>query len=65
MHADLQRAVGASASGASSRRQLLRRMLESSAFAVAERLSLLRMRAGVATEQSVISKDEVRRVLDD
>jgi len=44
---------------------LLRRMLESSAFAVAERLSLLRMRAGVATEQSVISRDEVRRVLDD
>jgi hypothetical protein len=45
--------------------QLLRRMLESSAFAVAERLSLLRMKAGVATDQSVISRDEVRRVLDD
>ena len=45
--------------------QLLRRMLESSAFAVAERLSLLRMRAGVATDQSVISREEVRRVLDD
>jgi hypothetical protein len=43
---------------------LLRRMLESSAFAVAEQLSLLRMKAGVATEQSVISKAEVRRVLD-
>ena len=40
-------------------------MLESSAFAVAERLSLLRMRAGVATDQSVISREEVRRVLDD
>ena len=39
-------------------------MLESSAFAVAEQLSLLRMKAGVATEQSVISKAEVRRVLD-
>ena len=36
----------------------------SSAFAVAERLSLLRIRAGVATAQSVISKDEVRRVLE-
>jgi hypothetical protein len=45
--------------------RLLRRMLESSAFAVAERLSQLRMRAGVATGQSVISRDEVRRVLDD
>ena len=44
---------------------LLRRMLESSAFAVAERLSLLRMRAGVATDQSVISSEEVKRVLDD
>jgi hypothetical protein len=44
---------------------LLRRLLDSSAFAVAERLSLLRVRAGVATEHSVISKEEVRRVLDD
>ena len=43
---------------------LLRRLLESSASAVAERLSLLRVRAGVATEHSVISKAEVRRVLD-
>ncbi len=43
---------------------LLRRLLESSAFSVAERLSLLRMKAGVATEQSVVSKAEVRRVLD-
>jgi hypothetical protein len=49
----------------SEQEQLLRRMLESSAFAVAERLSLLRMKAGVATDQSVISRDEVRRVLDD
>ena len=44
-------------------RQLLERMLGSSAFAVAERLSRLRVRAGVATAQSVISKDEIRRVL--
>ena len=44
---------------------VLRRLLDSSAFAVAERLSRLRMRAGVATEQSVVSKDEIRRVLDD
>jgi hypothetical protein len=43
---------------------LLRRMLESSAFAVAERLSRLRVRAGVAPSQSVISKDEVRQALD-
>jgi hypothetical protein len=38
-------------------------MLESSAFAVAERLSRLRVKAGVAPAQSVISKDEIRRVL--
>ena len=44
---------------------VLRRMLESSAFAVAEQLSLLRMRAGVATEHSVISKEEIRRVLEE
>ena len=43
---------------------LLRRLLESSAFAVAERLSRLRVRAGIAPAQSVISKDEVRRALD-
>jgi hypothetical protein len=44
---------------------LLRRLLESSAFSVAERLSKLRVRAGVAPAQSVVSKDEVRRALGD
>ena len=44
---------------------VLRRMLESSAFAVAERLSRLRVRARVAPSQSVISRDEIRRVLAD
>ena len=44
-------------------RGVLERLLESSAFAVAERLSRLRVRAGVAPAQSVISKDEIRRVL--
>jgi len=43
---------------------VLRRLLESSAFAVAERLSRLRVRAGVATAQSVVSKEEIRRALD-
>lgn len=43
---------------------VLRRMLESSAFAVAERLSRLRVRAGIAKAQSVISKEEIRRALD-
>jgi len=43
---------------------VLRRQLDSSAFAVAEQLSKLRVRAGVATEQSVVSKDEIRRALD-
>lgn len=45
--------------------QLLRRMLQSSAFAVAEGLSKLRVRAGIATAQSVISRGEIRRALDD
>jgi hypothetical protein len=44
---------------------VLRRLLESSAFSVAERLSRLRRRFGIAEEQSVVSKDEVRRVLAD
>jgi SAM-dependent methyltransferase len=44
--------------------RVLRRMLESRAFALAERLSRIRVRAGVAPAQSVISKDEVRRALD-
>jgi hypothetical protein len=44
---------------------VLRRMLESSAFAVAERLSKLRVRVGIAPAQSVVSKDEIRGVLDD
>jgi hypothetical protein len=47
------------------RRLVLERLLNSSAFAFAERLSRLRHRAGVATEQSVVSKDEIRRALSD
>jgi hypothetical protein len=42
---------------------LLRRLLGSSAFALAERLSNLRRRAGVATEQPVVSREAVRRAL--
>jgi hypothetical protein len=45
--------------------RVLRRLLESSAFSVAERLSRLRRRAGVATGQPTVSKDEIRRVLAD
>jgi len=44
---------------------VLRRMLESSAFAVAERLSTLRQRLGIARGQAVVGKDEIRRALDD
>jgi len=44
---------------------VLRRLLESTAFAIAERLSRLRVRAGVAPAQSVIAKDEIRRALAD
>ncbi|MDQ6607156.1 MAG: class I SAM-dependent methyltransferase [Actinomycetota bacterium] len=45
--------------------EVLRRLLDSSAFAVAERLSRLRASAGVATEQSIVSKEEIRRALAD
>ena len=43
---------------------VLRRLLGSSAFGVAERLSRLRRRAGIASAASVISKEEVRRALE-
>jgi hypothetical protein len=43
---------------------VLRRLLDSSAFAVAEQLSRIRARAGVATERSIVSKDEIRRALE-
>jgi Methyltransferase domain len=42
---------------------VLRRLLESSAFSVAERLSRMRKRVGLGPTQSVVSKDEVRRAL--
>jgi methyltransferase family protein len=44
---------------------LLRRLLESSAFSVAERLSQLRRRVGIGRHQSALSKEDVRRVLSD
>ncbi|MGH2872034.1 MAG: class I SAM-dependent methyltransferase [Solirubrobacteraceae bacterium] len=44
--------------------RVLNRLLESSAFRVAERLSSLRVRAGIAPAQSVISRGEIRRALD-
>ena len=44
---------------------VLRRLLDSSAFAVAERLSRLRVRAGIATADAAVSKDEIRRALGD
>jgi hypothetical protein len=48
-----------------SHERLLRRLLDSRAFAVADRLSRLRAAAGIATEQSVVSKDEIRAALRD
>lgn len=42
---------------------VLRRLLESSAFAVADALSRLRVRAGVAPAQTAVSKHEIRRAL--
>jgi hypothetical protein len=44
---------------------LLQRLLDSSAFGVAERLSRLRAGAGVATDQPVVSKAEIRAVMND
>ncbi len=44
---------------------VLERLLESSAFAVAERLSRLRASAGIARQQSVVSKEEIRAALRD
>ena len=44
---------------------LLQRLLDSSAFGVAERLSRLRAGIGIATEQSVISKTDIRAVMND
>ena len=44
---------------------LLRRMLVSSSVGVAERLSNLRVRAGVASEHGAISREEIRRVLEE
>ena len=43
---------------------VLRRLLGSSAFSVAERLSRLRHRLGVAKGEAIVSKDEIRRALD-
>jgi hypothetical protein len=42
---------------------MLRRLLESSAFSVAERLSKLRKRAGVGPNQRAVTKAEVERLL--
>ncbi len=46
-------------------RAVLARLLDSSAFGVAERLSRLRAGAGIATEQSIVSKEEIRRALEE
>jgi Methyltransferase domain len=42
---------------------VLRRLTDSSAFGIAERLSRLRHRLGIARGESTVSKDEIRRVL--
>ena len=44
---------------------MLQRIEGSSAFAVAERLSRLRVRLGIASQASALSKEEIRRVLSD
>ncbi len=45
--------------------EVLQRLLNSSAFSVAERLSQLRDRVGIGRGHSVVSKDDVRRALAD
>jgi Methyltransferase domain len=44
---------------------VLRRLLNSSAFALAEQLSRLRKRAGIAPADAAVSKEEVLKVLED
>ena len=44
---------------------VLRRLLESSAFSLAERLSRLRLKVGIGSKHSALSKDDVRRALAD
>lgn len=46
-------------------RALLERLLHSSAFALAERLSRLRAATGIAPEASTVSRDAIRAVLED
>lgn len=60
-----QREVWAEQERRSRQEVILRRLLESSAFRLAERLSELRGRAGVAPGSAVVSRAEIRRVLDD
>lgn len=50
--------------GRARRDEVLRRLLDSSAFALAERLSRVRLRAGVGKRHGAISKEEIRRALD-
>jgi Methyltransferase domain len=47
------------------RDEYLRRLLDSRAFALAERLSRLRVRLGIAAGHSEVSKEEIRRALRD
>jgi hypothetical protein len=44
---------------------VLRRLLDSRAFSIAEWFSRVRRRAGIAPETSVVSKDDIRRALAD
>jgi hypothetical protein len=64
--AHVQRTVAEQARQRQARQEaLLERLAGSSAFSVAERLSRLRHRAGIATEQPVVSKAAIRRALAD
>ena len=58
-------AAAKAAERAARQEAVLRRLLDSSAFTVAERLSRLRERVGIARWQSVVSKDDLRRALGD
>jgi methyltransferase family protein len=45
--------------------EVLRRLLDSRAFWLAERLSRLRHRAGIARNVTIVSREEIRRALDE
>ena len=59
----LQVDLGRAGERISRQEQILDRLLRSSAFALAERLSRIRLRLGIGSEHAELSKDEIRQAL--